>query len=348
MKTIELTIEEQKKLDEYVHDLYEVLDKKLIRRVAAIYDSIYEAVDVIRYYSSQEACEFEYDDIVNALEKHIEESNRYTLQRVITMLFDVKDDELFSRELKQKISIEDALLTIFTLSEQMNIIDYSPESDKTYERLQEYIIDKHFDELLVELSLENNEARRNVKNDIDECRLIEVYEAPYTRDKITRKKIYSEIEIENLYVIYSYVEKAYQTKCVVHYENSIYISRELAEQHSSNKDCYGVKYSTKLDEIKAICGYVLNSINESEDMFDVISYVGSRIKEDNLNDSDKSFERMLRVNFDLAYEESDTTEQHIERTIERFRDACEFTHRYNHIFNEDKARNMIRTFTYSM
>ncbi|HCH6797463.1 TPA: hypothetical protein NK990_003910 [Vibrio parahaemolyticus] len=127
------------KINEYVHAFYEVEDKQLVRRITEDLDSIHEAADVIRHYSTQDDCEFQHDDIVNALEKYIEESNRYTKRYVIKMLFDVKDNELFSKELQQKICINDAIVTMCILSDQLDIIDYDTENDDTEELLLEHI-----------------------------------------------------------------------------------------------------------------------------------------------------------------------------------------------------------------
>ncbi|MEK2206383.1 hypothetical protein ACVD1N_05955 [Vibrio parahaemolyticus] len=127
------------KINEYVHAFYEVEDKRLVRRITEDLDSIHEAADVIRHYSTQDDCEFQHGDIVNALEKYIEESNRYTKRYVIKMLFDVKDNELFSKELQQKICINDAIVTMCILSDQLDIIDYDTENDDTEELLLEHI-----------------------------------------------------------------------------------------------------------------------------------------------------------------------------------------------------------------
>ncbi|MCS0190783.1 hypothetical protein NDJ78_11335 [Vibrio parahaemolyticus] len=139
------------KINEYVHAYYEVEDKLLIRRIILDIDSIDEAAHVIRHYSTKDGCEFQRGDIVNALEKYIEESNRYTKQHVINMLFDVKDNELFSNELQQKICINDAIVTMRILSEQLDIIDYDTENDDTEELLQEYI---EYDEVFKSLEEE--------------------------------------------------------------------------------------------------------------------------------------------------------------------------------------------------
>ncbi|EGS6497192.1 hypothetical protein [Vibrio parahaemolyticus] len=150
------------KINEYVHAFYEVEDKLLIRRIIFDIDSIDEAAHVIRHYSTKNDCEFQHGDIVKALEKYIEESNRYTKQHVIKMLFDVKDNELFSKELQQKTCINDAIVTMCILSDQLDIIDYDTENDDTEELLQEYIkdaeelksIDEELDKMIAEMDLE--------------------------------------------------------------------------------------------------------------------------------------------------------------------------------------------------
>ncbi|TOQ05699.1 hypothetical protein CGH02_24520, partial [Vibrio parahaemolyticus] len=117
---------------------------------------------VIRHYSTKNDCEFQHGDIVKVLEKYIEESNRYTKQHVIKMLFDVKDNELFSKELQQKTCINDAIVTMCILSDQLDIIDYDTENDDTEELLQEYIkdaeelksIDEELDKMIAEMDLE--------------------------------------------------------------------------------------------------------------------------------------------------------------------------------------------------
>lgn len=143
---------EQNKLDEYVRTYYEVLDKRLISRVSNKFESIWDANDVIRHYSYELGCDFLYNDIENALRKYIEESKRYTKRYVIEMLFDVKDNELFSKELKQKTCINDGIVTLSILSDQFDIIDYDVDNDDTEELLLEHIkISNNISELIEEL-----------------------------------------------------------------------------------------------------------------------------------------------------------------------------------------------------
>jgi hypothetical protein len=127
-------------LNNFINGHYTVEDNMLVRKVIGDYDSIYEASYVIRHYTTLAGFDFEMKEIELALEEmHSANSDRFTLQNVIRTRYEVINRKLHSKMTNQCISLEYALEDLCLVSDQIKIIDYSPDSNKAYYLLVDYI-----------------------------------------------------------------------------------------------------------------------------------------------------------------------------------------------------------------